>query len=109
MPKVVKPFTAETLQAAIKEAIEKEEAESGKGITYAEFKASETVEKMPFEELMNKVGEAGTKLAETKGIEVLQSIVEEVLGTGKKVSACTEKQYEAVATIYDMIQDALNG
>ena len=109
MPKVVKPFTAENLQAVIKEAIEKEEAESGKGITYAEFKASETVEKMPFEELMNKVGEAGTKLAETKGIEVLQSIVEEVLGTGKKVSACTEKQYEAVATIYDMIQDALNG
>ena len=106
MPKVIKEFTAENLLAAIKEAVEKEEKETGhKGITIEEKKAEEKKEKIPFEELMNKVQELGQKFAEVEKMVELTTIVEEVLGTGKKVSECTNKQYDAVSVIYDDMLD----
>ena len=106
MPKVIKEFTAENLQAAIKEAVEKEEKESGhKAITFEEKKKEEKKEVMPFDQLMEKVQELGQKFAEADKVNELISIVEETLGTGKKVSECTAKQYDAVAVIYDGLLD----
>ena len=106
MPKVIKEFTAENVIAAIKEAVEKEEKETGhKGITAEEQKKIEKKEKIPFDQLMKNVQEMGQKLVEADKIEDLTGIVEEVLGTGKKVSECTSKQYDAVAVIYDELKD----
>lgn len=108
MPKVIKDFTAENLQAAIKEAVEKEEEENGtKAITFEEKQVIEKKEKMPFDELKSAVQEAGEKLADAGYLDDLLSIVEDVLGTGKKVSECTAKQYEAVETVYDQLRDRL--
>ena len=106
MPKVIKDFTAENLQAAIKEAVEKEEAESGVGsITFEQKQEIEKKEKISFDELMEKIGDMGGKFAEAGKMEELLSVVEDILGTGKKVSECTPKQYEAVETIYDGLLD----
>lgn len=102
MPKVITPYTAENLQAAIKEAVEKEEKANGnKAISYEEMKTAEKVEKISFEELMDKVQEVGSRFAESNNMNILTEIVEDILGTGKKVSECTKKQYDVVSVIYD--------
>ena len=106
MPKVIKEYTAENLLAAIKEAVEKEEQESGhKTITFEEKKKEEKKERISFKELMNKVQELGQKLVEADMLDTLTDIVESVLGTGKKVSECTEKQYDPVSVICDELTD----
>lgn len=108
MPKVIEHYTAENLQDAIKMAVEKEEAENGnKAITFEEKKIEEKKEKIPFEELMELVSEAGTKLAEAGHIDDLIAIVEDELGAGKKVSECTKRQESAVSVIYDNILDKI--
>lgn len=108
MPKVIEEFTAENLQAAIKEAVEKEEAESGnKAFTYSEKVEFEKVEQIPFEELMDKVQEAGEKLAGAGQLDTLLEIVENTLGANKKVMDCTPRQYDAVSVIYDELCDKI--
>ena len=106
MPKVIKEYTAENLMAAIKEAVEKEEKETGhKATSFDEHKKEEKKERIPFETLMENVMEVGQKLVEADKIDELTSIVEDVLGTGKKVSECTARQYDAVSVIYDELCD----
>ena len=108
MPKVIREYTAENLLAAIKEAVEKEEKESGgKAITFEQKKEKEKKEKISFDELMDKVKEAGEKLINADRTDDLLSITEEILGTGKKVSECTAKQYEVVEAIYDELCDRI--
>ena len=108
MPKVIKEFTAENVISAIKEAVEKEEKETGhKAVTFDEHKKEEKKEQIPFETLMEGVQEMGQKLVEADKVDELTSIIEEVLGTGKKVSACTVKQYDAVAVIYDELTNKI--
>lgn len=108
MAKKIDEFTAENVIAAIKEAVEKEEKETGtKAITLDEKKKIEKKEKISFDALMGKVQEAGEKLANADHMDDLLSIVEDVLGTGKKVSECTPKQYEAVETVYDELCDRI--
>ena len=102
MPKVITPFTAENLQKAVKEAVEKEEAEKGiKAISFEEKKKMEKKDKIPFNTLMEKVQEVGEKIVNAGFLDDLVSIVEEELGSGKKVSECKPKQYDAVSVIYD--------
>lgn len=106
MPKVISPFTAENVQKAIKEAVEKEEAENGvKAISFSEKKEMEKKDKISFEDLMTKVSEVGEKIVNAGYMEDLVAIVEEELGTGKKVSECKPKQYDAVSVIYDNLCD----
>ena len=108
MPKVIEHYTAENLQAAIKEAVEKEEKVSGnKAITYSEKKESEKITKIPFEELMDLIQEAGEKLAGSGHMDDLLEIVENTLGANKRVSECTARQYDAVSVIYDDICDKI--
>lgn len=108
MPKVIQHYTAEALQDAIKEAVRLEEQENGsKAITFAEKKEVEKKEKISFEDLMNKVQAAGEKLAEAGHMDDLLQIVEDTLGVNKKVSACTERQYDAVAVILDDLNDKI--
>lgn len=106
MPKVIEEFTAENVQAAIKEAVQKEEEVTGiKSISYEEKVKDEKVDKIPFDELMEKVRLVGEKLAANDHMDDLLFIVEDILGVGKKVSECTPRQYEAVETIYDALCD----
>ena len=108
MPKVIQHYTAEALQDAIKEAVKLEEQENGsKAITFAEKKEVEKKEKISFEDLMNQVQAAGEKLAEAGHMDDLLQIVEDTLGVNKKVSACTERQYDAVAVILDDLNDKI--
>lgn len=106
MKKVVEVFTAENVIAAIKEAVEKEAEETGtEPITLEQKKEIEKKEKISFDELLDKVQKVGQRLIENEHSEDLLSIVENILGAGKKVSECTPKQYEAVETIYDELSD----
>ena len=107
MPKVIDPFTAENIQNGIKEAVEKEEAERGvKAISFEEKKQMEKREtKISFDDLIAKTQEVGDKLVNSGHIDELIEIVEDVLGTGKKVSECKPKQYDAVEIIYSNLRD----
>ena len=62
---------------------------------------------MSFDELLNKVQEAGQILIDANHMDDLLAIAEDILGVGKKVSECTPKQYEAVETIYDELCDRI--
>ena len=96
------------LWKGVKEAVEKEEAESGnKAFTYSEKVEFEKVEQIPFEELMDKVQEAGEKLAGAGQLDTLLEIVENTLGANKKVMDCTPRQYDAVSVIYDELCDKI--
>ena len=108
LPKVINPYTAEGLQEAIKEAVEKEEKENGtKAISFDEHTKEEKVERVPFANMMDKIQELGSKIAESGNMNKLTDIVESTLGKGKKVSECTEKQYDAVAVILDELEDVV--
>lgn len=109
MPKVISPFTAENVQKAIKEAVEKEEAERGvKAISYEEKKEIEKEEKISFDELMDRINEIGEKIVNAGHMDDLIEIVEEELGTGKKVSECKPKQYGACEVILGNLEDKWN-
>lgn len=107
MPNVISPFTAENLQAAIKEAVEKEEAENGvKAISFEQKQEMEKkTDRVSFEELMDNVQSVGQRFAEAGYMQELLDVVEQVLGAGKKVSECTAKQYDAVSVVLDELID----
>lgn len=107
MPNVITPFTAENLQEAIKEAVKKEEAENGvKAISFEQKKEMEKKEdKIPFDQLMDKIQDLGQRFVDANHTQDLLDTVESVLGSGKKVSECTAKQYDAVAVVFDELTD----
>lgn len=105
-PTVINPYSAENLEKAIIEAIEAEERESGiPAVSYDEQKAMNTSENISYEELMDKISTCGQKLAAAGYLDAVTEIVENVLGAGQKVSACTKKQMDAMTIIYDDLKD----
>ena len=101
-------FTAENLVNAYYTAIERQEkAEGVKPISVEEKDDIFTQKRIPFEELMGKVQVALEKMCNEGRQEEAVDIIENVLGSGKKVSACTEKQYEAVSVILANLEEAL--
>lgn len=107
-PTMIEEFTAENLEAAIIEGIQKEEELRGiTTVSYEEQKVKNTSEEVDFDELMEAISVAGNKLAEAGHVDTLYEIVEETLGAGKKVSDCTKKQIEAVTIIYEDILSKL--
>ena len=107
MPKIIKHFTAQNVIDAIKFAVKKEEEETGqKAISYEEKKQLECQEKIPFDEMMEKVGKYGNLLKDKGYGDKVTEIIEEVLGVGKKVGECTERQYDAVGVVLDELKDA---
>lgn len=102
------PFTAEGLEKVVKDAIEAEEKASGvKAVDYEVQKEQNISVKRDFDEVMEEVQAAGEKLAEAGHMEELLEIVENTLGTGKKVSECTKKQLDAVLIILDDLNDKI--
>lgn len=104
----IEDFTAENLVQAYYTALERQEATEGVApISMSEKDEMYATEKVDFDELMGQVAEACNKLAAAKGNEAVVDIVENTLGTGGKVSQCTEKQYQAVQVILSDLMDAL--
>lgn len=109
MTTYLKEFTAENLEKAIIEAIEKqEEAEGIKAVTYEEQKEIYQSEELNFEELVQQINEIGTKLAEEDRVEEVVDIIEKYLGKGKKVSEAKKNQVEILAVILDELKDLLD-
>lgn len=105
LPKVLNPFTAEGLQNALKEAVIKEEKESGtKSITFEEKKEIEKHDKLSHEELISAIEPLMKKLWKTHQEEVTD-IVTEYLGEGVKVSETTKKQNQQLEMILSDLQD----
>lgn len=105
LPKVLTPFTAEGLQKALKEAVEKEEKESGtKSITFEEKQEIEKKTKMSHDELISAIEPLMKKLWKTHQEEVTD-IVTEYLGEGAKVSETTKKQNQQLEMILSDLQD----
>jgi hypothetical protein len=104
----IKEFTAENLESAIIKAIKTQEEKEGiKAVEFQQQKTAYESEKIDFNKLMEKVGEAGEKFIDNNKAETLVEIVEKHLGKGKKVSDCTKSQIEVVSVIYDDLVDTL--
>lgn len=105
-PPYIAEFTAENLEKAIIEGIEKEEAAKGiKAVSYAEQKAQNTAVVADYDETMNALQDIGMKYAEANMLDVLTEIVESTLGVGKKVTECTKKQIDAMCIILDDLKE----
>lgn len=105
-PAYIPEFTAENLEKAIIEGIEKEEAIKGvKAVSYAEQKEQSTAKVADYDETMNALQEIGMKFAEADKLDILTDIVESTLGVGKKVTECSKKQIDAMCIILDDLRD----
>lgn len=100
-------FTAEALEKAIADGIEaQEKAEGVASVSYEEQQSMyQETNTLSFEELQGQIQVLGSKLAASGYMEELTDIVEKTLGVGKKVSACTKKQTEAMSIILEDIKE----
>lgn len=106
---MIKEFTAENLEEAIKNAVIDTAKKDGVEVsTYEQQKEQNVVEKEDFDDIMKQIGELGKKLIESGNQEKLTDIVEGNLGPNQKVSNCTKKQIEVVTVIRNEIQDMIS-
>jgi hypothetical protein len=106
----IEEYTAENLEKAIIEAIERqEEAEGIQAVTYFEQKSTQESEEYDFEELMEKATEViGTIMEnEEDQSKKITKIIEKHLGKGSKLSEADEDQVDIVSLIVDDLQDLL--
>ena len=106
MAKEITPFTAENLQKAIVEAIQKEESETGKGASLDEIRKEEeeTNVKLSFEELVKEVNKYGKALfSEHK--DDCKEIIENYLGQDATIKDATKKQTPQLEMILSDLQD----
>ncbi|MBR1892047.1 MAG: AAA family ATPase [Lachnospiraceae bacterium] len=110
MPTAIREFTVEKLEAAINEAIAGETESSGvQAVSFEEKKVEDTkyVEKLDYDALMGEINTLCTSLVEQNKVAEIQSIADDVLGVGKKISECTPKQTEALADILDRLKEVV--
>lgn len=101
-------FTAENLVKAYYDALDRQEtAEGVKPISVDEKDEIFEKKTIPFDELMAKVQAVIEEMCNKGRQNEVVDIIENTLGAGKKVSACTEKQYEAVTIILGDLEDAV--
>ncbi|MGN7324871.1 ATP-binding protein [Bacillus altitudinis] len=102
-------FTAENLNQAIVEAVERQEAAEGiTAVTYEQQKEVNSSERQDFDSLMNSIKETGKKLNAEGKLEKLNEVVEKHLGKDKKVTECTPKQLDVMSVILDDLNDLLD-
>lgn len=105
-PTYIPEFTAENLEKAIIEGIEKEaESKGATAVTYAEQKENNTAKIADYDEVMTELQDVGMKFTENNYIDELTEIVESVLGVGKKVTECSKKQIEAMCIVLDKLKE----
>ncbi len=104
----IEDFTAENLVKAYYDALDRQEkAEGVKPITVDEKDKIFERTQIPFDDLMKQVQSAIEKMCAAGRQNDAVDIIENTLGAGKKVSACTEKQYQAVTVILGDLLEAL--
>ncbi|APH36048.1 ATP-binding protein [Bacillus velezensis] len=102
-------FTAENLEKAIIEAVERqEEAEGIVAVTYEEQKQNNASEELDYDSLMEQIKEVGIKLNEEGRLEEVNEITEKHLGKGVKVTECSRKQVNVMSVILDDLKDLLS-
>lgn len=107
MPSEITPFTAEAVQKAIKEAVDKENAETGsESITFAEKVENESVKERSFNEIMDSLREIYKTTMKTNRDKTIE-IIAHYLGEDGKISECTEKQIEQLIMIEDDLKDLI--
>lgn len=105
-PNMIEEFSAENLEKAIAEAVEKEEEMNNATVVdYATQKEQNITIVENFEDVMAQVQKIGTALIDRGLGKVLTDIVEATLGRDGKVANCTEKQIEALIVIRDELKD----
>lgn len=108
MPKKIEVFSAENIQKAIAEAVEKEEQESGiKGTDFKQRKSEETPT-LSYEDILEEIKPYVKKLHKTNPQDV-QDIVDKYLGVGIKISECTKKQMPQLEMILFDLQELDKG
>lgn len=109
MPPFLKEFTKENLESAIKEAVEKQEAEKkGSTIDYAKYREEIKVEKKTADELKEEIKEIAKEMNENGKLKDFNEIVEKYLGEGSKVSKATNKQVESLDLILNDLKELNN-
>lgn len=96
----IKEFTAENLEAAIKEAIQKEEEVKGvKAVDFETQAKSQKNEKQSYSELKEEIKSIAEQLFSEKRMEEYKAIVEEHLGKGKGVQDTEPSQTQLLELI----------
>ncbi|MEH7689822.1 ATP-binding protein [Bacillus velezensis] len=102
-------FTAENLEKAIIQAVERQEkAEGIVAVTYEEQKQNNASEELDYDSLMEQIKEVGIKLNGEGRLEEVNEITEKHLGKGVKVTECSRKQVNVMSVILDDLKDLLS-
>lgn len=116
-PTYLKEFTAEALEAAIQEGIEKKEKiEGATVVSFKEQNELNSTEELNFSKIKDEFNEIIGSLINKTNEETFQKewapkitrITEEHLGKGMKVSACTENQVEALRLIVADLKELIS-
>jgi hypothetical protein len=111
LPTIIEEFTAENLESAIIEAIEKEEEINGTAtVSYEAHVANHTSEVLDFNQLKTDIQNAVTEYAKTvENPEDLQATIVKItdkhLGKGRTLKEVTEDQVEQLSLILDDVND----
>lgn len=102
----IEDFTAENLANAITDAIKaQEEAEGFRAVTFEAQKQNNEIQKVPFEELKEKVVNYGMAFCNAGQQDLLQEMIADCLGEGNSVQAATKRQYESLEILLGQLED----
>jgi hypothetical protein len=102
----IEEFTAESLQAALAEAIiQQEKTEGITTVDYSQFKNQYTNEELTFEQLQEKIKEIAIKLNDDNRIAEYREIIEKYLGANGSVKDATKKQQQQLELIYNDLKE----
>jgi hypothetical protein len=117
VPTYIKEFTAENLEAAIQEGIDKKAKLNGaKIVSFEEQKKQNQTEELDFKALVQEFNDLVKSLIDSSDNEdefaknwapVITQITEKTLGKGSTVNTCNENQVEAVAIIVDDLKEKI--
>lgn len=107
-PPVIKEFTAENLEAAINEGIEKESKVGNFNlVTESEKREVYKESELIYEDLMKEINEVGKALQEKGKLDEVYKISEKHLGKDKFVAQCEKGQEEVMSVILDDMREFL--
>ena len=107
MPNVIDPFTAETLEEAIKLGIQREKEAGGKTVSYDEYVEQNKSEELVFSELKERIIKMGHAFTEAGLLEVYTDGLADMFNSGQPfhTSELNEKHVEAMAVFIDDMTD----
>ncbi|PAV30299.1 hypothetical protein CIL05_07465 [Virgibacillus profundi] len=107
-PPFIEEFTAENLEAAIVEGIEKESKVQGFSLVSEDEKRNVYKEtKLNYDELMSEIKQVGGQLVEIDKLDEMNNIAEKQLGIGNRVTECKKGQEEVMSVILDEMKELL--